>query len=32
MDMLTHLFIANGLLVAFAAVGLIMWISHQKSQ
>ena len=32
MDMLTHLFIANGLLAAFAAVGFIMWISHEVSK
>jgi malonate transporter MadM subunit len=32
MDMITHLFIANGLLVAFAAVGLIIWLSHAASK
>ena len=32
MDMLSHLFIANGLLVAFATVGLIMWFSHSISK
>jgi len=32
MDMLSHIFIANGLLVAFAAVGLIMWASHAASK
>ena len=32
MDMLSHLFIANGLLVAFAVVGLIMWFSHSISK
>lgn len=32
MDMLSHLFIANGLLVAFAVVGLIMWFSHSISR
>jgi malonate transporter MadM subunit len=32
MDMLSHLFKANGLLVAFAAVGLIMWFSHAISR
>jgi len=25
MNMISHLFVANGLLVAFAVVGLIMW-------
>ncbi|PBB24380.1 malonate transporter subunit MadM [Mesorhizobium sp. WSM4307] len=32
MDKLSHIFIANGLLVAFAAVGLIMWASHAASK
>jgi malonate transporter MadM subunit len=32
MDMLSHLFVANGLLVAFAVVGLIMWASHAASK
>src|SRR5437899_5043106 len=32
MDMLSHLFVANSLLVAFAAVGLIMWASHAASK
>ncbi len=30
--MLSHLFVANGLLVAFAVVGLIMWSSHAASK
>ena len=32
MNMISHLFVANGLLVAFAAVGLIMWTSHAASK
>src|SRR5438270_389448 len=32
MDMLSHLFVANSLLVAFAVVGLIMWASHAASK
>jgi malonate transporter MadM subunit len=32
MDMVSHLFVANGLLVAFAVVGLIMWASHAASK
>jgi malonate transporter MadM subunit len=32
MNMLSHLFVANGLLVAFAVVGLIMWASHAASK
>jgi len=32
MDVFSHIFIANGLLVAFAAVGLIMWASHAASK
>src|SRR6266700_8055204 len=32
MDVFSHIFIANGLLVAFAAVGLIMWASHVASK
>src|SRR5205823_3483384 len=32
MEMLSELFIAQGLLVAFAAVGVIMWFSHAISK
>src|SRR6266700_4717113 len=32
MNMLSHLFVANSLLVAFAVVGLIMWASHVASK
>jgi malonate transporter MadM subunit len=32
MNMLSHLFVANALLVAFAVVGLIMWASHAASK